>query len=133
MGRAEQVKDQVRALLQFTEGVETPPSADSLTALTWGAFAFWTFEPLATAYNNLLANGELRLLSDGELAQDLAQLYSQVAIYHREDFQTSQWEAVNQPFVNRRFEALDWTTPSYRDENDLPEPNRRIELERDAV
>ena len=125
--RTEHIQLQVRTLLEVAQGVQDRPSADSLTTLAWGAFSYWSFEPLSTSYDNLVNTDGLTLLTSEDLRRDLGLFYSQLAIYHREDFQARQWEQVNQPFVNGRLRALDWTPAPYREEHALPAPRERTD------
>lgn len=121
------IKADVRVLLEIIEGQRSVPSGDSLTALTWSAFSFENYEPVTTAYDNLVTTNGIQLLRDGELGADLALFRRQVELYHRQDWQLDQWNRMNQPFVNRRMKGLDWLPPSYRAEHGLPEPQTRTD------
>lgn len=125
------IQGAVGQLLAVMVNEAARPSPDSLVSLTWMAFSFPPFEPLTTAYDNLISTGDIALLRDEQLKRDLASFKSAVEVYRRSEWQLDQWNRVIQQYVASGMSPLDWLPTAYRESRGLPDPLTRTDW--DAV
>ena len=123
----QRIKGSARELLLIAEGEESLPPPDSMVVLTWSAFSFPPYEPVVTAYQNLVNTGDIQLIQDDSLKQDLALFMSQIERYRRGEWQLEQWNRVIQQFVTAKMEPLDWLPALYRAQHGLPDPRVRTD------
>jgi hypothetical protein len=125
--REEHIMGAAAQLLGIMVGEVPRPSADSLVEITWEAFSFPPYEPLTTAYDNLVSTGDIALLDDEQLKGDLALFMSEVEHYRRGEWQMDQWNRHIAPFVGTEMVPLDWLPAGYRRERGVPDPSTRTD------
>jgi len=113
-------------LMSVSAGQAQRPPVDSLRALAWLGFSTAVFSPITTTYDNLVATGDLKLVSDGDLRRLLARFDAQLGKKEL-DWQWDQWMMVVQPYVNQHMEALDWPPSSWSDDIALPDAPTRTD------
>src|SRR5688572_21370586 len=108
-------------LLRIAQGDEDPPSHDSISGLAAVVFMLAGFQPVTSAYDNLINARDLELVRDQELRLALAAFATQVRwLSEVERWQNNQWIFVNQLFLNDRIEVGDlaahWVSAETRHE-----------------
>lgn len=121
LARMDTLKANTLILIEVVEGARPAPPVDSLVELTWLSFSFATYNPLSTAYDNLLSSGGIQLIRDEGLKRDLALFNAHVEGLQRQDWVLDQWNRIIQPWVISNFQ-LDWLAPSYREEHGVLDP-----------
>ena len=119
-----------RSLIEITEGAEARPGDEQLTQLTWDAFGFPVYNPLFSAYDNLVSTGEIRLIRNQSLKRNLAAFRANFESLRNRDWVLDQWQNLIQPWVVDHL-RLDWMPPGYRQQWELPDPG--LETDWDAV
>jgi hypothetical protein len=130
VAREENIKGAAAQLLSIMVGDIPRPSPDSLVAITWEAFSFPPYEPLTTAYDNLISTGDIALIQDDQLKRDLALFMSEVEHYRQGEWQMDQWNRHIQPFVGTEMVPLDWLPADYRRSHGVPDPPVRTDWDR---
>lgn len=81
-------------------GAAEPPPPETMDRRLFELMGLPTFEPVVGAYEELIAAGNLRLITDDELRSALAGWGSNLRSYEtREQWATDQWNLVNAPFL----------------------------------
>jgi hypothetical protein len=95
-------------LLRIAQSEERAPSADSLGSLVASTFRLASFQPVTSAYDNLIHARNLGLVRDHDLRLALAAFTSQSGwLREVERWQNDQWLLVNQQFLNEHIEVSD--------------------------
>jgi hypothetical protein len=121
ISRLDTLRESTVTLIEIVEGVRPEPPADSMVELTWLAFSYATYDPVSTAYDDLVSSGGIRLLQDIELKRELAFFKSQVEALPKNDWMLDQWNRIIQPWAIRNLQ-LDWLLPDYRDRYGIIDP-----------
>ncbi|MGH7472154.1 MAG: hypothetical protein ACRENP_29745 [Longimicrobiales bacterium] len=103
-----QVQHAGAALLRAVQDPRRAPAADSLSSLVAAVFRLVGFEPVTSAYDNLVNAHDLKLVQDAQLRLALATFASHVVwVKEVERWQNEQWVFLNQSFINERIEVSD--------------------------
>ena len=87
-------------VLSAAVAVDPLPSGPQMDAMLFELVSLPTFEPVVGAYEELIAAGNLRLITDKELRAALAGWGANLRSYAtRERWATDQWNLVNAPFL----------------------------------
>jgi hypothetical protein len=106
--RHHQVQRAGAELLRAAHHPARAPSPDSLSSLVAAVFRLIGFEPVTSAYDNLVNANDLRLVRDAELRLALARFAGQaMRLREVERWQNNQWIFVNQLFINEQLEVSD--------------------------
>ncbi len=122
VSRNKEMQAAANFLLEIITERRERPSNEELVASTWLAFDAARFEPLATAYQNLISTGDIALIRDEQLKFDIASFMTATELYRRQDATFEQWNRIIQPFINTEMVPLDWAPKKFRAENGMPDP-----------
>lgn len=119
-----------RSLIGVLEDSRPRPDDEELMQLTWDAFGFPVYNPLFSAYDNLVSTGEIRLIRNDMLKRNLAAFRANFDSLQNRDWVLDQWQSLIQPWVVDHLQ-LDWMPTEYRQQWRLPDPKLRTDW--DAV
>ena len=99
IAHGERIIEHAKVLSAAAEA-EAPPTGPQMDAMLFELVSLPTFEPVVGAYEELIAAGNLRLITDKELRSALAGWGANLRSYAtRERWATDQWNLVNAPFL----------------------------------
>ena len=121
VSKNKRTQDAANRILAVIAEQREKPAADELVTDTWIAFAVDRFEPLTTAYENLISTGDIALIRDEQLKFDIASFMTASELYRRQESTLEQWQGPIQQFIGKEMAPLDWVIEDYRAATGLPD------------